>query len=176
MNSVLGRAMLVMGVLCFATLGFAQRPGSGIGRPSGVGAPSGVGRPSDNSPGSMGRPSDLGVGHRNAVGSQSPATLLKDNPKLDTALTKALGKSGISVADLQSTCSKFKNLGQCISALHVAKNLDISFDDLRDKMLVPKGSLGKAIQDLKQNVDAKAEVKKANKQAKQDINEAQSES
>jgi hypothetical protein len=176
MKSLLGRAMLVTGVLCFATLGFAQRPGGGVGRPSGVGAPSGVGRPSDAGSGSMGRSADAGVGHGNAVGSQSPTALLKDNPKLDTALTQALGKSGISVADLQSTCSKFKNLGQCIAALHVSKNLGISFDDLRDKMLAPKGSLGKGIQDLKHDADAKAEVKKANKQAKQDIKDAQSES
>jgi len=171
-----GRAMLFAGVMCFATLGFAQRPAGGMGRPSGVGAPSNVGRPSDVGPSGTG-PSANANGHSSsAVGAKSPTTLLSDNKNLNTALTNALAKSGITVSDLQSTCSPFKNLGQCIAALHVSKNLGISFDELRDKMLAPKGSLGKAIQQVDPNVKAKAESKKANKQANQDIKEAQSES
>jgi hypothetical protein len=176
------RAMLMGGVLCFASFGFAQRPG-GMGRPSGVGAPSDVGRPSDVGAGSVGRSSDMGPGGRssNAIGSQSPTTLLQKNSHLDSALTNALSKASVPVPgnDLQSACSGFKNLGQCVAALHVAKNLDIpgGFDALKAKMTGTGAvNLGKAIQQLDPNVKAKAESKKANKQAKQDIKTAQSES
>ena len=38
-----------------------------------------------------------------------------------------LAKSGVSVpgGNLQSACSGFKTLGQCVSAMHVVKNLEI---------------------------------------------------
>lgn len=84
-------------------------------------------------------------------------------------------KSGITIpgGNLQSACSGFKNLGQCVAALHVAKNLNLSFSDLQTKM--GSESLGKAIQDLGgPNVNAKSETRKANKQASQDLNAAQS--
>jgi hypothetical protein len=60
------------------------------------------------------------------MGSHSPTTVL-DNSKMNSSLTNALSKSGISVpgGNLQSACSGFKNLGQCVAAIHVAKNLDI---------------------------------------------------
>jgi ABC-type hemin transport system substrate-binding protein len=55
----------------------------------------------------------------------------------------------------------------------VAKNLNLTFSDLQTKMA--SESLGKAIQDLGgPNVNAKSEAKKANKQASQDLNAAQS--
>jgi hypothetical protein len=92
-----------------------------------------------------------------------------------------LAKAGVTVpeCDLQSACSGFKNLGQCIAALHVAKNLDVQggFDALKGKM-TGKGAvnLGKAIQQLDPNVKAKAESKKATKQANEDFKAAQSQS
>jgi hypothetical protein len=61
--------------------------------------------------------------------------------------------------------------GQCVAALHVAKNLNLSFSDLQTKMA--SENLGKAIQDLGgPNVNAKSEAKKANKQATTDLNAA----
>jgi hypothetical protein len=111
---------------------------------------------------------------------QSPTTLLQNNSKLTTALSNALEKSGITVpgGNLQSACAGFKNLGQCVAALHVAKNLDIpgGFAALKDKMTGPKLNLGKAIQQLDPQANPKAESKKANKQAKQDLKAANSNS
>lgn len=182
-----GHPMVMAVVLCFASLGFAQRPGGGMGRPSGVGAPGvgapgSVGRPADAGPGTMGRSSEIGPnGRSSAIGSQSPTTLLQNNSQLNTALTNALAKAGVTVpgGDLPSACSGFKNLGQCIAALHVAKNLDVpgGFDALKDKM-TGKGAvnLGKAIQQLDPKVKGKAESKKATKQAKDEIKAAQSQS
>jgi len=116
------------------------------------------------------------MGH-SSMGSQSPSTVL-DNGKLNTSLTNALAKSGISVpgGDLKSACSGFKTLGQCVAAMHVAKNLNLSFTDLQGKMTGSNSeSLGKAIQDLGgPNVNAKSEAKRANKQASQDLNAAES--
>jgi hypothetical protein len=163
-------------MLAFSVSALAQHGAAGAGRPMGTGpssmggAPSGVGR--DTS----GHPSDVastGMGHS----SMAPSTAL-DNSKLNTSLTNALAKSGVSVpgGNLQSACSGFKNLGQCIAALHVAKNLNLSFDDLKNKMTGSNSeNLGKAIQDLGgPNVKGKSEAKKANKQASQDLNAAES--
>ena len=178
-NNSLNWLLTLVAVLAFGVSAFAQHgaAGAGGGRPTGVGpgsaAPSGVGA------GTSGRPTDVGpsgMGH-SSMGSQSPSTVL-ENGKLNTSLTNALAKSGISVpgGNLKTACSGFKNLGQCIAAMHVAKNLNLSFDDLRNKMSGSNSeNLGKAIQDLGgPNVNGKSEAKKANKQANQDINAAES--
>ena len=76
--------------------------------------------------------------------------------------------------DATKACDGFKNLGQCVAAAHVAKNLDIKggFDALKGKMTGTGGvSLGKAIEELEPSANAKAESKRANKQAKQDMDE-----
>jgi hypothetical protein len=171
-------AMLVFSISAFAQHGAA---GMGGGRPTGAGSGS-AGAPSGVGSGNSGRPSDIGstgMGH-SSTGSQSPTTVL-DNSKLNTSLTNALEKSGISVpgGNLQSACSGFKTLGQCIAAMHVAKNLDIpgGFDALKDKMTGSNAvSLGKAIQEFSPNANAKTESKKGSKQADQDIRASESES
>ena len=115
------------------------------------------------------------MGH-SSIGSQSPNSVL-GNSKLNTSLTNALEKSGVSVpgGDLKTACSGFKNLGQCVAAMHVATNQNLSFSDFQNKMTgsSPEG-LGRAIQDLGgPNVNAKSEAKKANKQANWDLNAAE---
>jgi hypothetical protein len=177
-NNSFNWSLTFAAMLAFSVSAFAQHGAAGAGRPSGVG-PGTTGAPSGVSSGSSGRPADVGstgLGHSN-LGAQSPITVL-DNGKLTTSLTNALAKSGISVpgGDLKTACSGFKNLGQCIAAMHVAKNLNLSFSDLQNKMTGSNSeNLGKAIQDLGgPNVKAKGEAKKANKQANQDLNAAAS--
>jgi hypothetical protein len=59
-----------------------------------------------------------------------------------------------------------------VAAVHVSHNLGIPFDQLKAKMLGPPSqSLGKAIQDLKPTANAKAETKKAESEARQDLDE-----
>jgi hypothetical protein len=184
-RSLLNRSLTFAVVLTFSTFGFAQHSGGGgsMGRPAGAGAgnagSAGMGSPN------AGRPMDAGpnsVGHGNSgVSSHSPTTTLNNNSKLNTSLTNALAKSGVAVpgGNLQSACSGFKNLGQCVAALHVAKNLDIpgGFAALKDKMTGTNSvSLGKAIQELNPKVNAKAENKKANKQADEDIRASEAQS
>ncbi|HLZ42787.1 MAG TPA: hypothetical protein VKQ11_17600 [Candidatus Sulfotelmatobacter sp.] len=161
--------VLALAVALYGAPAFAQHGGAGGGRPSGAGpggmSSEGGARPSD--------PGSAGMAH-SSMASESPSKVL-DNTHVTTALTNALTKSGITIpgGDLQKTCSGFTNLGQCIAALHVSKNLNLSFTDLQSKMATE--SLGKAIQDLGgPNVNTKSEAKKANKQARQDLEAAQS--
>src|SRR6266850_5012272 len=95
---------------------------------------------------------------------------LANNPKLASKIEKLLG-NGTSAQD---ACSGFKNLGQCTAAIHVSRNLGVSFSDLKARMVDPatntqRESLGKAIQGLKPPANAKVEAKKATKQAKADM-------
>ena len=112
-------------------------------------------------------------------GEQSMTQKLTDNTKLADKISKLTGMSATSA------CQGFKNLGQCVAAAHVAKNLDIpgGFTALKDKMLgiSPNGtstatskpmSLGKAIQALNPSASAKAEIGKAKKEADQDIKDS----
>ena len=82
--------------------------------------------------------------------------------------------------NFQTAASGFKNHGQFIAALHVSKNLDIPFNQLKATMLGldpttlqaqagsnPK-SLGQAIHELRPNIpesEVQVEVKKAGKEA-----------
>ena len=178
-----GLSFVVAATLALGSTLFAQHGG---GRPAGVGGGSmGMG---GSGMGSAGRPSDIGPGNAAGMGetgrmgspelrSQSPSSVLS-NPHLATSLTNALGKSGISIpgGNLQTACGGFKNLGQCITAMHVSKNLGLNFADLQSRMTGSNSvSLGKAIQELGgPQVNAKSESKKANKQANQDLNSVES--
>jgi hypothetical protein len=114
-----------------------------------------------SSMGNTSRPSDMGK--------QSPDTILSRNAKLSSKLDSLLPKGTTA----QQACSGFKNLGQCVAAIHVSHNLGITFDDLKAKMTGDKSeSLGKAIHDLKPDVNAKAEAKKGQKQADKDLSES----
>lgn len=95
--------------------------------------------------------------------------LLTQNTKLSSKIGDLTGTSA------QTACAGFKNLGQCIAAAHVSKNLGIDFNTLKGKVTGPDSeNLGKAIHGLNPNVDAKAEAKKAEKQAHDDLKESNS--
>ena len=94
---------------------------------------------------------------------------LEDNTKLSSKLQSLL-PAGTNV---QQAAQGFKNLGQFVAAVHVSHNLGIPFDQLKAKMIGPPSeSLGKAIHALKPAANSKAESKKAQKQAKQDVNDS----
>jgi len=71
--------------------------------------------------------------------------------------------------DLKTAEDGFKNRGLFIAALHVSKNLNIPFDQLKTKMTGPMPeSLGNAIHELRPALSqdqAKDEAKKAEKEA-----------
>lgn len=107
--------------------------------------------------------------------------LLAQNTKLSDKISALTGESA------QQACTGFKNLGQCVAAAHVSKNLGISFGCLKDDMTgtapsasssCPAGtgsksmSLGKSIQTLSPKADSKTAAKKGQHQANEDLMEA----
>jgi hypothetical protein len=128
------------------------------------------GHPPSNVPAS-GKPSDTGHGHHESDeghGSQGKPTvgdLLTRNTNLAAQLQKLL--PGV---DLKTAASGFKNLGQFVAAAHVSHNLDISFDALKAKMTGSNAeSLGKAIHELKPDVNSEKTADEATQEAKEQI-------
>ena len=148
--------------LAFSMPALAQHGHAG-GPPAGHG-PSGAA----NSSG----PSSNAMSHTD-MSHASPSTVLSHN-------TAIAGKiKALTNEDAATACSGFKNLGQCVAAAHVAKNLNITggFDALKAKVTgTGSVSLGKAIQSFAPNANSKSEVKKANKQADDDMKEAETNS
>lgn len=178
---------IATGVLVFLALGsaplFAQKShGGGAGNSGATGAAMhGAGGDHGNS--------NSSVETGKAVSASSPTTVLTRNTKLDTHLTSLLQTKGLlpKGTDLKDACAGFKNLGQCVAAIHVSHNLNIPFACLSSDMTgtapasgstCPTGTgsskmtLGKSIQTLSPNATSKTEVKTATKQANDDINEA----
>jgi hypothetical protein len=137
-------------------------PPAGMGGMSGMGGQHGMGGGRD-----MRSTHDMGAGRNSqtntSAGPKSPDQLLQQNSRLASRL-KDLGVS---------SCAGFKNLGQCVAAAHVSRNLGIDFNSLKSDMSGGM-SLGQAIHKLDPNANAKQEAGKAKKQAQQDLRETQS--
>ena len=152
--------------LAFALPALAQH-GHG-GAPAGPPAGHGPGMGSANGNG----PSPNSMGHTD-MSHASPSTVLSHNTAIAGKIKTLTGE------DAATACDGFKNLGQCMAAAHVAKNLNIAggFDALKAKVTGTGAvSLGKAIESFEPNANAKSEVKKANKQADDDMKEAETNS
>jgi hypothetical protein len=157
--------------------GHAAGPGAGAGA-AGMHEPMGMGAAMDNHGG-------FGTGNTpSSQGPKTPGALLSQNSKLSDNLTNLL-PSGMTA---QQACANFKNLGQCVAAIHVAKNLGIDFTSLECNMTLkpvptdstttaptcPAGtgtsskgmSLGASIQALDPTL-SKSEVKTATKTSQQ---------
>jgi hypothetical protein len=159
------KKIAVLGVvLAFSLSLMAQRGGHGGGPPAGVGMGHPNGPPSNT--GNSGN-HDNHQQNSNNSGQKTPDELLNQNKKLTANLQKLLP----STTTPQQACQGFRNLGQCVAAIHVAHNLKISFDDLKAKML-GGASLGSAIHDLKPDANAREEAKKGEKEAKQDMDDS----
>jgi hypothetical protein len=169
-------SLVVAAVL--ATPLFAQRGGAGGGPAGGAGGASrGMsGAQGRGSSGDLGRPdldrsgrtggSHRGMNTGGADHGKTPGELLAQNERLASRLSSVLPPG----TDLQQAAVGFKNLGQFVAAAHVSKNLNIPFEELKSRMTGPEGvSLGKAIKELKPDADAKAEAKRAKKQAETDL-------
>jgi hypothetical protein len=158
--------VLAAAALVFSAPAFAQRShASPAGPPSGAG-----GAAPAHGPGMSGA-HEAGGAASSDMSHASPGTVLSHNIVMADKIKTLTGQ------DAATACNGFKNLGQCVAAAHVAKNLNISggFDALKAKMTGSGAvSLGKAIKGLAPDADAKAEEKRANKQASDDMKEASS--
>ena len=155
-------SVLVLALALYCAPAFAQH--GHIGGSMGHGAAD---------PSSMSDGSSSSSTHRMTTDQQ-----LSKNTKLSGKIQNLTGM----LAD--SACSGFKNLGQCVAAAHVSKNLGISFACLKSDMTgqapasgssCPAGtgtksmSLGKATQTLSPNANSKTEAKRGTQQANQDL-------
>ncbi len=155
--------LVVATPLVFSAPAFAQ-----LSHPAPSGPPAGRGPGSDS--GMSGSHASGGAAHSD-MSHASPSTVLSHNTAIAGKIQTLTGQ------DAQTACSGFKNLGQCVAAAHVARNLDIpgGFDALKAKVTGTGAvSLGKAIEGFAPNADAKAEAKKANKQASDDLKDISS--
>ena len=141
---------LVVLVALESIMAFAQMPPRGTSSPS---------QPASNS----NRPDD---GPTNELQMKSIDQVLHDDARLSAKLQDMLP---VDVSP-QQACAGFKTLEQCVTAIHLAQNLKLPFADLKAKT-TGKGSVGlqKAIEQLAANANAKDEVKKAKKQAADDM-------
>ena len=169
-------AMLSLVVVLYATAALAQHGHSGSAAGGGMG----------NAMGSMGHNTGASD-HGNAGSTKATNPGSTHQPSVNDILTKnpAIGGKIQTLTGMSASqaCTGFKNLGQCVAAAHVSKNLGISFDCLKSDMTgtapqstsCPAGtgtksmSLGKAIQTLDPQADHKAESKKGETEAQQDI-------
>lgn len=173
--------LTVVAGLCFAAApAFGQHPRGSSGGAGGSHGPAM----------SNGAANHGGMDSSTKSTASSPTTLLTKNTKLDSTLTSKLQSQGLLPAgtDLKDACAGFKNLGQCVAAIHVSHNLNVPFACMKANMTgtapatgttCPAGtgssklSLGKSIEALAPNADSKATSKTATKQADADINEAE---
>jgi hypothetical protein len=149
--------------LAFSAPAFAQRSHPGGGPPAGHGSGSGSGMSSSHDAGAPATHADMSHA--------SPSDVLSHNTAIAGKIKTLTGQ------DAQTACNGFKNLGQCVAAAHVAKNLDIpgGFEALKAKMTGTGAmSLSKAIESLAPNANSKSEAKKANQQASDDMKESTS--
>jgi hypothetical protein len=169
-------AILSLAVVLYATAALAQHGHSGSAAGGGMG----------NTMGSMGHNTGASD-HGNAGSTKATNSGSTHQPSVNDILTKnpAIGGKIQTLTGMSPSqaCTGFKNLGQCVAAAHVSKNLGISFDCLKSDMTgtapqstsCPAGtgtksmSLGKAIQTLDPQADHKAESKKGETQAQQDM-------
>ena len=172
--------------LALATLLFlgSSAYAQGKGRPAGTPGAAG----STAASGAHGNSTSAGGGHSssNAMASTDPGSVLEHNSNLATKLETLTGATNLT--DLKTDASAFKNFGQFVAAAHVSNNLHIpgGFAALMCQMTgkpvagapltsctnTTKMSLGKAIQTLDPQADAKTEAQKATKQANQTIKES----
>jgi hypothetical protein len=133
-----------------SVMAFAQMPTRGTPSPS---------QPAGNS----GRPD---AGPTNELQMKSIDQVLHDDARLSAKLQDMLP------ADVspQQACAGFKTLEQCVTAIHLAQNLKLPFAELKAKT-TGKGSVGlqKVIEQMAANANAKDELKKAKKQAADDM-------
>ncbi len=135
-----------------------------------------------------------------AAQSYNPIHWMKKSPTASEQLSANKDQSKKLASELQAilpprtkledACTSFKELGDCVAALHVSHNLKIKFNCLKwdltavqpagsvSSCAAPDGgkalSLSKAIHTLKPDADAKSEAKTAERRAREDIKDATS--
>jgi hypothetical protein len=174
-NYILG---LTVAVALYCAPAFAQH-GHGVAGPGGMGGMNGTEASShanSNGNGMRGNGGGAAASHGKTMDQ-----LLTQNTKLSDKISALTGELA------RQACSGFKNLGQCVAAAHVSKNLGINFACLKSDMTGTAAatssscaagtgsksmSLGKSIQTLSPKTDSKTAAKKGQREADQDLMDA----
>lgn len=178
MTQTLVRIAIIGTTLTLAIPLSAQRgPGAGVGHVAGsvTGAATGaVNGAANGNPGAGNH--DNGNHGANVGGHGTPGDVslrVSQNAGLSTQLQPLLPAG----ATLSGAAAGFRNQGQFVSALHVAHNLNIPFDQLKAKMTGNDPvSLGKAIQELRPDLNDKTikdNTKLADRQAERDLEQSE---
>jgi hypothetical protein len=183
----------IVALLATPVFGQGQGKGGGVGVGGGVvggvtGAANGVGRgvtgtvnsttngaangtlsgPADNSKGGGNGPAGRGLG-----GSVDGVLNANQNAALATRLEPLLPPN----TTVPAAAAGFENQGRFLSAVHVAHNLNIPFDQVKAQVTGENStSLGAAIQKLRPEIPGKVikdNVKLAERQAERDVQQAQ---
>lgn len=169
-------ATLSLAIVLYATAALAQHGHSGGAAGGGAGMSSAMehGTGLDN----HGNSANANAGGSGSTHQTSVSNILSKNPAIGDKIHSLTGMPA------SQACAGFKNLGQCVAAAHVSKNLRITFDCLRSDMTgtaplstskCPAGtgtksmSLGKSIQTLDPQTDSTSESKKGQTEAAQDL-------
>ncbi len=101
--------------------------------------------------------------------SQPSATAQSSTSTSQGTRLAAIVPEGMSA---QEACTGFKSVEECVATLHVSQNLSIPFPDLKSKV-TGGAKLGAAIHQLKPDANVKAELRKAEEQARSDTRSPQ---
>ena len=129
-----------------------------------------------------GEPEDQAGAAQPSMPSSDPTTQSATVPQTDPAATAqssastgqstrlaAIVPAGMSA---QEACAGFRSVEECVATLHVSQNLSIPFPDLKSKV-TGGAKLGASIHQLKPDANAKAELRKAEEQARSDVRSPQ---
>lgn len=104
----------------------------------------------------------------NSSATSPPNSMAANSAEPNTRLS-ALLPQGMSSKE---ACSGFKTPSECAAALHASQNLNIPFADLKAKVAAGE-RLEAAIHALKPDAQAKAEARRAEQQARSDLQSPQ---
>jgi hypothetical protein len=99
-----------------------------------------------------------------ATQSDPAATAQSSASTAQSTRLAAIVPAGMSA---QEACTGFRSVEECAATLHVSQNLSIPFPDLKSKV-TGGAKLGAAIHQLKPDANVKAELRKAEEQARGD--------
>ncbi len=124
-----------------------------------------------------GAPEDQAGAAQPSMPSTDPTTESATVPQTDPSATAqssaatgqstrlaAIVPSGMSA---QEACAGFRSVDECVATLHASQNLSIPFPDLKSRV-TGGAKLGTAIHQLKPDANVKAELRKAEEQARSD--------
>jgi len=100
---------------------------------------------------------------------QSDASAQSSGSTSQSTRLAAIVPSGMSA---QEACAGFRSVDECVATLHASQNLSIPFPDLKSRV-TGGAKLGTAIHQLKPDANVKAEVRKAEEQARIDTRSPQ---